>query len=103
MAENTEQQDVKLDELLIEIFNAVCNTGLEAIHKYFHSDYVHRINGMEIDYKAYESHFAERQKVTASTSFEIDQIIAAGDQVGTVHKFHLVKKDGTKISLQLIA
>src|SRR3954452_21089406 len=90
------KQDIKLDDLLLEIFVAICDTGVEAIHKYFHRDYVHRVNGTEIDYKTYENHFAERQKFLASSSFEIEQIIAAGDQVGTVHKFHLEKTDGTK-------
>jgi ketosteroid isomerase-like protein len=98
-----QEQDVKLDNLLLEIFTDVCNNGVEAIRKHFHSDYVHRVNGVELDYKTYEKHFAERQEFLASASFEIDQIIAGGDQVGTVHKFHMEKKDGTKTSLQLIA
>ena len=75
----------------------------EEIAAYFHPDYRQYVDGQELDYAGLVAHMKAQQKVVAKMDVHFKNIVQEGNIVFTNHEVDILKKDGGRAKLHLLA
>ena len=73
------------------------------IATYFHPDYRQYVDGVELYYAGFVAHMKAQQKVVAEMNVSFKNIVQEGNTVFTNHVVDILKKDGGRVKIHLLA
>jgi len=92
-------------DLLRRMFAAFTSqeTKPEAYAELLTPDFIQRVDGKQLDYAGFLRHAEALQASLASGKVSFEHIVTDGTSAATVHVADVVKKDGKRVRLKVIA
>ncbi|KAJ3026248.1 hypothetical protein HDV00_012089 [Rhizophlyctis rosea] len=76
---------------------------VEHMETYISPTYIQTVNGTTLNYEGLISHMRAQKGAIKSISLEYEDIFQSGNQVAAVHFNRIVKNDGSKVLLKVVA
>lgn len=79
------------------------NANEEVISRYFSPSYIQHVDGHTLNYKEFVQHMMVQKTLLDSVKVTIERSVFEDGKFCTVHRVDAIKKNGTRISIQVIA
>lgn len=87
----------------LEIALTDLGSNLPMIEEYFHPDYIQLVDGKRLDFQGFVAHLRSLGEKVDRLELVFERLFGEGDNVCSVHRVNVAKKDGTFAQIKVIA